>query len=270
MSADGRPEPRICPACGSPRSGSARFCTRCGAELPEEPHRESAARPEVPWRGWEALVVWLLAFATAAVVSFIASLGLKRDGATAFTLVAIQLSLAIWVIGWVRLRHGRGVDALGWHPSAPKRDVGWGLLSGLLGLALQVWVLLPLTFFLSRLILGRTVKVPEQIAFDRPGTALIVVTGITVVVLAPIAEELFFRGFLYQALRRRWGIGIGAAASAGFFALAHISPVFYLPIGVLGYILAKAFERRGSLLTNIVGHAFFNAVGFTVIVFTWT
>jgi uncharacterized protein len=85
------------------------------------------------------------------------------------------------------------------------------------------------------------------------------------VVMAPLVEEVLFRGVLFQALRRRLGLWPGALLSSLVFTLIHVEIVFSQPVALaglfsLGVFLAWAFHRTGSLLVPILGHAVFNGV----------
>ncbi len=80
-------------------------------------------------------------------------------------------------------------------------------------------------------------------------------------VLAPLVEETMFRGLLYSALRKRFGVGGAAALSAAVFAAVHPTlPGGFLPIWCLGVALALVYERRGSLLPGMVLHGIHNAL----------
>lgn len=81
------------------------------------------------------------------------------------------------------------------------------------------------------------------------------------VILAPIAEEVFFRGFLYAGLRNRLGLGWAIVVSAAFFALAYL-PAAFVPTVLIGVILAVMYEMSGSLWPGIAARA---ALGFIAI-----
>lgn len=81
------------------------------------------------------------------------------------------------------------------------------------------------------------------------------------VIVAPIAEELFFRGiiqsFLKQYLGSRWRSLLLASL---IFGMAHyVQPQVVLPLAALGLILGYLYERRGSLAAPIILHILFNA-----------
>ncbi|MCA1833499.1 MAG: type II CAAX prenyl endopeptidase Rce1 family protein [Actinomycetota bacterium] len=263
---------RLCPNCGHPCVVTDRFCVSCGLALPEPSPNEVIAAPDetqkVPWRAWEALIVFLIQLVISAGFAAAAVFTLKRDAAIVVSAMISEIVLLMTVIVWVRVRYGSGLRDLGFRSRDRISDVGWGIGAGLLGLMLQ-FVLLPLVLYFGHEVTGHPVKTPKQVPLDHPSGALLVLLGITVIVLAPLAEEVFFRGFLFQAWRKWMSPFAAAVASAAVFALAHVSPILYVPIGALGYVLARIFMRRDSLLPNVVAHGLFNTIGFIFIVLSF-
>jgi membrane protease YdiL (CAAX protease family) len=89
---------------------------------------------------------------------------------------------------------------------------------------------------------------------------------LVVCAVAPMAEELFFRGFLFGSLRKR-GFPIAAGVSGITFGLAHVasSPIgFLVPLAILGVLLCLVYERTGSLYPCIALHCLNNSVAFGV------
>ncbi|MBM4247905.1 MAG: CPBP family intramembrane metalloprotease [Euryarchaeota archaeon] len=78
-------------------------------------------------------------------------------------------------------------------------------------------------------------------------------TLVATVVIAPVAEELFFRGYAVPVLERRWGAAAGVALSALMFTVMHLSLFQFLPIFVAGVGLALLFRRWG-IAPCIVAH----------------
>jgi hypothetical protein len=109
----------------------------------------------------------------------------------------------------------------------------------------------------------------ENVAIDlgtRDSPVVLVLAALLVCVMAPLAEEVFFRGFLFGALRKR-GVPLAALVSGLCFGLAHVasSPIgFLVPLALLGVILALLYERTGSLYPSIALHCLNNAVAFGV------
>ncbi|MBI4387818.1 MAG: CPBP family intramembrane metalloprotease [Candidatus Omnitrophica bacterium] len=79
-------------------------------------------------------------------------------------------------------------------------------------------------------------------------------------VLGPIVEEIFFRGFLYPALRKKLGVSLGICATALFFAWIHENLFALLPIFLLGSVLAYLYEKRRNLIPCITLHVVHNSV----------
>jgi membrane protease YdiL (CAAX protease family) len=95
----------------------------------------------------------------------------------------------------------------------------------------------------------------------RLGLFLLVAVG------APLWEEIFFRGVLYGALRRRFGVAAGCVASATLFSLLHPQlPLGFLPIFFLGAMLALLYEWRRSLVPGMVLHALNNGLIFLFLI----
>ena len=84
-------------------------------------------------------------------------------------------------------------------------------------------------------------------------------------ILAPIAEEIFFRGILYGFFRR-WGVLLAVALSTLLFVVAH--PMshqgVFIPQVVGGIVFAVAYEVEGSLLVPITIHVLGNMAIFTL------
>jgi len=88
--------------------------------------------------------------------------------------------------------------------------------------------------------------------------ALVVIQA---VIVAPIMEELTFRGLLFEGLRQRWGLAAGAVLSSAVFALSHNTlPGGFLVLWTLGFSFAIVYRRRRSIVPNILMHALHNGL----------
>jgi membrane protease YdiL (CAAX protease family) len=87
------------------------------------------------------------------------------------------------------------------------------------------------------------------------------------VVIAPVAEEFFFRGFAYPALKQRWGTGRALAVVSGMFALIHLHAPSIAPLFALAIGFGLAYEWSGSLLAPITMHALFNATNVAMLIY---
>ena len=89
--------------------------------------------------------------------------------------------------------------------------------------------------------------------------------ALSVVVFAPVCEELLFRGVLYPSLRDLGHRRMAIAASSLLFAAIHGSLALMLPLTVLAVVLVWLYEKTGSIIAPILMHAAFNAVNFAMI-----
>jgi hypothetical protein len=78
--------------------------------------------------------------------------------------------------------------------------------------------------------------------------------------LVPFAEELFFRGVLYQWMRHKAGIWIGIIGSSLVFGLLHGEPSVAGATFVMGILLAWIFERSNSLWPSVTIHVVNNSI----------
>jgi membrane protease YdiL (CAAX protease family) len=242
--------------------------------LPPLPAAGPPGRPVAPWRWWEVLLVYLGCFAISGflasmiyVVLRIHEVGGPAGGVDlAVSLVAAVMSTGLLLL-WLRARYPGWTAVVGW-PSwrdVPKElAIGGGL--GLLVLA-AAGIASGIVVQLLHETLGRPVARPEQVTSNLSAAGTAVFAAYAVVV-APAAEELFFRGLLFRSIRDRHGIALGAIGSAVPFGLVHVvlgQPwpnvlSLQLTMVVTGVGLALIHEWRRNLLANMAGHAAFNLV----------
>lgn len=129
---------------------------------------------------------------------------------------------------------------------------------------------LGISFIISLLIIYTGIKIPgfqiqEKIlpVFGQE-TINLIIAGILIVIIAPILEEIFFRGFLLRTLVNKWGIVLGSIISSALFAILHLQFGNIIPIFILGLIINWMAIRSKSILPCIFFHIFNNAIAFTV------
>lgn len=92
----------------------------------------------------------------------------------------------------------------------------------------------------------------------------IVIALITVVVIAPLIEEILFRGFILRTLVNKIGLWWGSILSALAFSALHIPWQSFIPIFILGLVINSIVLRGKSLWPAIIFHAINNGIAFTV------
>ena len=84
-----------------------------------------------------------------------------------------------------------------------------------------------------------------------------------IIVVAPLFEEIFFRGFLYRILRGRMGLWPALVINGSLFGAVHLTsggPLAVALIAPLGFLLCLVYERSGSLYPCIALHALNNGI----------
>jgi uncharacterized protein len=233
------------------------------------------ARPadQVAVGGWRLLValgVWigLAAAAGAATWTVLPALA-PAWGATdrlasvisAEAYLALVVALLFAFGGITRVR-----DRLRLGP-APAAAIGLGLLvwvGCLVAILLVYLVLVP--------ILGPVSALGEELVrvgtdwgrLPSAGPLLAVLIVVRACLLAPLGEELLFRGALFGWLRARLGAAAAITATSVVFALVHQSPVLLPAAFVFGLGMAWVRERTGSTTPTVVAHVVNNVVLVTV------
>lgn len=97
-----------------------------------------------------------------------------------------------------------------------------------------------------------------------PSVPLKILFALAGAIAAPIGEEVFFRGLLYNSLKRRINIPVAIVLSGLAFALVHIGPLAIIIIFPMGMLLAYVYEKTGSLWVTICMHAAQNGLTFAL------
>ena len=224
---------------------------------------------------WFVTAVLVLALGLAElVVALVVKLTRVDEGAALPWLLGTDLLLRLAVLfGFVELFRRRGIDwseALGFRRQPPLRALG-------LGAVFFVATLPPLAVVfaayakLCHLVGIKDVPQPISDLLATSDSVFVVALIIVfAVVVAPVCEEFFFRGFAYPALKQRWGTWVALTATSAAFAVIHLhlpslGPLFALAVG-----LGLSYELTGSLLAPITMHALFNATNVAVILYVRT
>ena len=231
-------------------------------QRPELP--EGAERPPV-WPAWFAWVGFLAAmFGVLVLVGTAAAILGADDESPGFVVIA-TLAQGIVFVGTAVWFASRVAKPKPWHfglRSAPFwPTLGWAALG-------------VVSFFLVSAIYAALVQpdaeqdVVEALGGDQ-GTFGLVIAGLMVITVAPVVEEVFFRGFFYRALRSRFSIVLAALMDGLLFGLIHFNGgndalLILPPLALLGFIFCIVYEKTGSLYPVIGMHAFNNSLAFAV------
>lgn len=192
-----------------------------------------------------------------------AMLGQAVTGSTIFWVQGISdLGTAAFVLRFLPLVARRSLRELGLRmPSI--RELGIGVLG-------------TLAAFIASTVVGGIIeaithaKPQEQIIslFEKLPAADIPVAVVTAVLIAPLAEELIFRGFLYNAVKHYLRAPAAIIVSSVLFAAAHGDLRLIPELGTAAIIFTCVYEYTGCMWANILCHALFNSIA-TIAIFVF-
>jgi uncharacterized protein len=240
---------------------------------PQPPERPEGAEEQPFWPAWYAGTGFLVAL----VVTFLgvgmiaAATGTGPDEETpAFTIAATLLQSVAFV----------GTAVMFASFAARPRPSQFGLRRTRFWPAVGWTALAVLAFYLVTAIYVSAVdpdaeqRVTESLGADE-GTFGLIAAGLMVVVIAPVAEEFFFRGFFYRALRSRFSVLVAACIDGLLFGAIHYDfsnadiLLILPPLALLGFLFCLVYEKTGSLYPAIAMHALNNAIAYGVQAEAW-
>ncbi|MCK9487277.1 MAG: CPBP family intramembrane metalloprotease [Dehalococcoidia bacterium] len=246
--------------------------------LDPELNTPAPADPKRPARLWQmrdlVIGVGLLLMGYAAVIAAVvvlASLGdPDTDSSVALGVAVVTLGFEVWLGAIVLIlatNRRLTLPQLGflW----PGSTAAWWIPATVVGayaIVLAYGLAILLIEEVTGADLGRLVEGNALPRSDAYTDAVWLALGLSVVVAAPLGEELFFRAFLFRAFAARWGLVAGMITSGALFALVHFEVSVVLPFWVIGMWFAWTYHRSGSLWTTIAAHAIFNGISFAVTV----
>ena len=237
-------------------------------ELPEVPDGVTPSDGLPRWTPWMSITALVAAFGATIVAAIVIQIIAVATGSAfdnpppAVNIIATVLQdgcligsaiLFARTAGSVRPSQF-GLRAPRWWPA-----VGWTVLAYMTFLAFSAaWVAL--------LNIKSEEDLPKELGVDESTVALVAV-AILVTVVAPVAEEFFFRGFYFTALRNWKGLWPAAVITGLTFGAIHIgsSPIGFIPpLAFLGVVLCLLYARTRSLYPCIALHCANNSIAFGV------
>lgn len=232
------------------------------------PRREPVF-PAAPWGVGEALIIFVIAFMSASALSLVLYAVLRdaysSTGSVFLLLFFSSVTLYTFLLGGtfysVKVRHRSSPSALGLRLKGLGGGFAWGL-----GLGLPLFVAAIVAAYFSQAVFRHT-NTPDMVSRSvnkissggvNPG--LVLLLFFTLVVLAPVCEEIFFRGYLYPALRNRMDRQPAMLINGVLFAAAHFELIGFLPRFLLGWGLCYIYERKKNLSGPMAGHALYNGL----------
>jgi membrane protease YdiL (CAAX protease family) len=179
--------------------------------------------------------------------------------------LVVGLSLAGTALGFALTDAGGDLRA-----AFGRLGLGTRITLAALGLAGLAWLMYILAAaVLTPLLSPDQQDVTEELGTDKSSALSLVVAGLLIVVVAPLSEEMFFRGFMFAGLRRSMPLWPAALIAAVVWGALHLSGGnigVAIQLSVFGVILAWLYERSGTLWAPIAAHALNNTIAFVLLV----
>jgi membrane protease YdiL (CAAX protease family) len=230
----------------------------------------SPARAWAPWTAPVALVAGIVLAALGGLVVDIPALALGVKVTSSHTPPGLAIADTLvqdvaFVLAAVYFAHLGGRVVRAWQFGLRPPDVGWGratvLLASLLGAFIVFSVVWSAVFNPSK------EKLLEQLGSNEGAGLLVLSAGLTCVV-APICEEILFRGYIFTSLRNWRGTLPAALITGVLFGGVHAgsAPALDLvPLAGLGVGLCLLYRRTGSLYPCFVAHSLNNSIAFAAL-----
>ena len=212
----------------------------------------------VPWKSIDNWIGILLLILIDVGLLALSRLGQQGDIAQSWALILVQLVYLLPVViifVWRRI---------------PWSALGFGKFDwGTLGIGCGLLVVSYGFIFIHNLIL-------MVLGYDTQGDEIIklfellenpVWFFLVGAVLAPLVEEIFFRGFLFQGFRARYGWVTSMLLSSAIFGIAHLDPASLIPTFILGNLLAYLYHRTNSVWPGVIVHVLVNTFGLAFVYF---
>lgn len=178
----------------------------------------------------------------------------------------MDILAVVFIVYFAVHQYGGRIESLGINFKNFMRNVYIGLVGYLASLPVLAMAMAAILVTVKL-----THYIPEQqpvveIFLKEEGVGFLVYTSIFAAILGPIIEELFFRAFMYRAFRKSIGAFWAVMITSALFAVLHSNIVSFLPIMILGVLLAYLYEKTGTLVAPITVHMVHN-LGMVMIVF---
>ena len=176
--------------------------------------------------------------------------------------------VGIWVVCYfVKKKYGQSLSTVGITAKNIFPNICYAIY-GYVALLPVLATIMLVTFFVIKWIgYSPPVQPVVEILMKEKETSVLWVSIIFAGVFGPVAEEIFFRGFMYGAIKKKFGVLWAIMITAIIFSVLHAHLVGIIPIFVLGMFLAYIFEKTGSLVAPITVHIAHN-IGMVVLAFT--
>ncbi|MFA5008441.1 MAG: type II CAAX endopeptidase family protein [Candidatus Omnitrophota bacterium] len=173
-------------------------------------------------------------------------------GAIVFSNLAIEAGCALIVLRYLKasyldfkLTYGRVLDAARKYLTI---------------LPVIVGIIFINNFILEKFGITPSINPAIEVFLKIKNIPLLSIFTLQIVFFGPIVEELFFRGFIYKLLRKKYNFLLSAFSSSLIFAMLHRSSQDILPLLLLSITLCYVYEKSNNIVCPILFHILNNSL----------
>ncbi len=230
----------------------------------------------VPWGVKDAIVVYILPWVVLPILivialsllspyiplarSFLSALQANSVQAN-FTLVLIDAIVELVIVALYLKKYKAGWKSVGWRKFSILQAIGLVLLM-LIIFTLGVAALTTLVAYLIPSFNADQAQTNEFTSQTRSHPSI---SLIALVILPPIIEETVFRGFIFPAMSKKYGLVFGAIVTSVLFGIAHLQANVSVYTFVLSLVLCFMYVRLRSIIPGIALHMLNNYLAFVAI-----
>lgn len=181
--------------------------------------------------------------------------------------IGLRVALLVALGAYFRYRQQDWTQALGLTPKPPLSALIRGAVL-YVGIFPALVILVVGQDLLCRAV-GLEIKPQEitQLFLNTDSTAAVALLTAFALIVAPVFEEVLFRGLAYPVLKQRFGTARALVLVSAAFALIHFHLPSVIPLFVLAGALTLAYELTGSLWASIILHALFNTTSVAMLLY---
>jgi len=182
-----------------------------------------------------------------------------------FSATVMDIAGIVFVLNFVRFVYRENLTAIGLTVKNFFRNVLYGIGGYIAAVPLLILTLAVTAVIIATFKLKPPVQPIVDVLMKEDNVPVLIYSSLFASIAGPIMEEIFFRGFMYNACKKRMNVFWSIMITASIFSLLHAHVVGFLPILILGILLAYLYEKTGSLIPSMTVHIIHNLVSLAMV-----
>lgn len=182
----------------------------------------------------------------------------NRNFRLIFNTTIMDTAGIVFVLNFVIFIYRQHISSIGITLKNFIKNVFYGIAGYIAVIPLLVITMIITAVIISLLKYKPPVQPIVDVLLSEKKVPLLVYSSLFAAIAGPIMEEIFFRGFMYNAVKKHVGIFWSIILTASIFSFLHAHVVGFMPILILGILLTYLYEKTGSLIPSITVHIIHN------------